>query len=551
MFILGKRKQQKRVKSQSLSEASSAWLFDMVALEQPSPRRSQLCALLKIVVNGITDDLQTSTDLPTSSSKVTIEDFVLRRVFPLIPYSIDCASQTTAPYCTRNDIYDLQDFVNIPRRRLRAILSVLFFGTRYLEKISGFSENSEWDVFVMIQCLCRDLLNMMTPQGAIVLQSVNAYLAKMKVRTLGSLPPLRVVLSLLRRSRLTNDSVRFVDGTNFIGMGQPDSTLIRETLRFLREVKQASVYLMFEVSRFTFESEAWRDVCWCYKLQFSPTICDLIFDSCEEAMEIEIIDWTVPPETALVTFAKTLIASRRRNLTVVGHCIAGHGRTGFMIMFVLMFWLKIFDFSQLLLELSRRYIPEASLEVLNLVQDRRRPHSIGHIILRFIAAFKIVYGETQLSRSGFWTEITLVEAQGKEQALLRSNLSGKQSFPENEAAELKRLIRADREREHNLPSYGLGGDSGEAWRETVKRRQDEEEQPNVESARLKAKAEKAWNARAKAGVAEKRRQRLKEAEDAAKAWNARAKAGVAEKRRQRLKEAEEEELRKEELHDEE
>src|SRR4029079_5274207 len=98
--------------------------------------------------------------------------------------------------------------------------------------------------------------------------------------------------------------------------------------------------------------------------------CDLIVDECHEAELIDVPDWTVPTEDHLIAFGKILIKSQQQRQYIVGHCIAGDGRTGTMIMFVLMFSLKIFDPVQLFIQLAKKYKLRAANEILYLIQTK-------------------------------------------------------------------------------------------------------------------------------------------------------------------------------------
>jgi hypothetical protein len=214
------------------------------------------------------------------------------------------------------------------------------------QQIFALCKKSQTALFVLlqVQCMLRDVRSLRHI-------SEQQLLEKHKMHN-GDMFSLRYPIN----------EVRLVDGLPFYGSKEPFRSKIptpsswfhAARMRFIKDVLGVKRLIVFEARNFSQEAEMWK----------------LIQDKDESfvpATLIAIKDMTFPTSDALVRFGLELNDAFVHRFLILGHCVAGNGRTGFCLLFVLMFHLWEFDFVSLLISLAERYKLRASCEILYMV----------------------------------------------------------------------------------------------------------------------------------------------------------------------------------------
>jgi hypothetical protein len=131
-------------------------------------------------------------------------------------------------------------------------------------------------------------------------------------------------------------------------------------LRYIHDVLHVRVLIVLEARNFEQEAHAWDLVC-----------------ASQKAKLIAIEDWRVPHANCFVAFIEALEDARQRGLNVLGHCIAGNGRTGFCLLFAMLLRHEVFDITTLLCMLSEQYKKDAAVEIITMAV--RNKISIAHL----------------------------------------------------------------------------------------------------------------------------------------------------------------------------
>ncbi len=419
------------------SQTSSEWMFNLKNFDVPTTRKSQLFALIVTIVRGITG-LRSNEDILLS----LCEEY-------LTMAEIHCAANKV--YCSFNGSFAMQDFLNIPRHRMIAIFLNLAVNHPLFDEMVAIMNSEGLDRICLMQCILRDITNMLHEDGTFVNDKnirnpyFEHFFCDNRSCDFGGLmddyetdPSFQTLIALFTNARSKPRNLVSVKGTNFIGLQMPDQTITpRELVRqfiYMRDVMQISEFVLFETKLEAAERLAWNLACRCVKLSFTTSLCDLIFHDCAPMHVIDIPDWEVPKSAQLVQFGELLIHARTRNLYMAGHCWAGLGRTGLMIMFVLMFSLQIFDFVPLLRSLGVRYRPEAVDEILRIMQKpEKKEHKVDALMLKFIEAFLLLASKIRVTRRSMIDPESVKEAQ-KTKIRLQTRRHAKHTLTQDEIA---------------------------------------------------------------------------------------------------------------------
>ncbi len=173
------------------------------------------------------------------------------------------------------------------------------------------------------------------------------------------------------RLRLEPNELRFVDCLRFYGWSEPIKSKHPKPLnsvgvgrfRYIHDVLHVKTLIVFEKRNFGQEADVWKLV------------------GGGEAVLIAIDDWTMPSTQALKRFALILFDAIANDAPVLGHCIAGDGRTGLCLLFAFFLRYEECDIVTLLWRLAHSYKKRSAYEICHMVQ---RGHvSIHELFRRF------------------------------------------------------------------------------------------------------------------------------------------------------------------------
>jgi hypothetical protein len=220
------------------------------------------------------------------------------------------------------------------------------------------SDFQEFLLFSSAQCMCKDFLAI---NGGM---SLSTFLKSQNATSFWNI-------------RLEPRELYKAQGMPFFGCREPvktskenifNSKLIAR-MRYISDVLRVKTFISFEARNFKNEEKAWNLVC------SGRGSCELI----------KIEDWTLPSTDALVRFIVILQESVEREEHVLGHCIAGNGRTGICLLFSLALRHDVFNIVKLLKLLATGYKYRASSEIITMVE--RNKLSIYELFRRFHSAF--------------------------------------------------------------------------------------------------------------------------------------------------------------------
>jgi protein-tyrosine phosphatase len=126
----------------------------------------------------------------------------------------------------------------------------------------------------------------------------------------------------------------------------------RARFRYLRDVVGVRQLIVLEARHFGLEKRLWR--------QMVGGKVELV----------DIPDWHLPTDRELESFGLAVAHAREQGQALACHCIAGLGRTGICFLFLLAL-VSEGDLADLLLQLARDYNPEASIEILTMLHERK------------------------------------------------------------------------------------------------------------------------------------------------------------------------------------
>ena len=158
---------------------------------------------------------------------------------------------------------------------------------------------------------------------------------------------------------------------------------------WLQQVYGCHTIMLFEKGNLELEQEAWSKAqAWCEK-HYSTVF------SQNDLLTNEVVDWTMPTAHNLVKFAQLVYGTKAKGQRVAGHCTAGMGRTGFMVVFILMISLRIPNPLACLAKLQTHYRPKSYHEVVEVIlSDSSFEDHWREFIPRMVNAYVMVYNHS-------------------------------------------------------------------------------------------------------------------------------------------------------------
>jgi hypothetical protein len=370
---------------------------------------------------------------------------------------------------------DFQKFAAVPRKQWAGIVNSIIHHTpkmknqlrRYVRAGGPFKTKDaqqSTDDLATVQITLLDALAINLPQQPVNAKIMRGYYDSLtksgaftkeakaaKVNVKLQMSP-HTALSMLRSLRLMPLGYKQVAGTSIAGLAEVgykqgyDKAIIAANMLWLRDVAQISKLVLFEPRHFKLENAAWKKACKCNKFQGDDaSVCNVIFQLCARITKNGITDFTVPTVANLVAFGKEIHQANRQRVSMGCHCTASLGRTGLMMMFVVMVSKQIFDPVKLMIATAKLYKREAVDEILELVQDKNAPHNLTEIMATFLLAYEELLNTLQGSRASLITTKTLVEFEKQQKKIMTKLEKQTPSFTKTEEHRIEKVL-------HKLPT---------------------------------------------------------------------------------------------------
>jgi hypothetical protein len=142
-----------------------------------------------------------------------------------------------------------------------------------------------------------------------------------------------------------------------------------------------------------------------------------------------------------VKFGKLVDSANRQNISMAAHCTASFGRTGLMMMFVVMISKQIFDPIKLLIATAKMYKRQAVDELLELIQDKDEPHKLNDIMSRFFLAYEQLLHSVKASRNSLIvSKKTLIQFEKEKLKIILKMKNPDEKFPDYQEMKIKKVL---------------------------------------------------------------------------------------------------------------